>query len=63
MPIRKELLDELLKECERPEDMLGPDGLLKQLTAPWSCRSIRYRDKNASLPSGPPSAAARRSRA
>jgi len=32
MPIRKELLDELLKECDRPEDMLGPDGLLKQLT-------------------------------
>ena len=32
MPIRKELLDELIRECENPEDMLGPDGLLKQLT-------------------------------
>lgn len=32
MPIRKELLDELLKECDRPQDMLGPNGLLKQLT-------------------------------
>jgi putative transposase len=32
MPIRKELLDELIRECEKPEDMLGPDGLLKQLT-------------------------------
>jgi len=32
MPIRKELLDELIRECKKPEDMLGPDGLLKQLT-------------------------------
>ena len=32
MPIRKELLDELLRECKSPEDMLGADGLLKQLT-------------------------------
>jgi len=32
MPIRKELLDELIRECEKPEDMLGPDGLLKRLT-------------------------------
>ena len=32
MPIRKELLDELIRECEKPEDMLGPNGLLKQLT-------------------------------
>ena len=32
MPIRKELLDELLKECAGPEDMIGPDGLLKKLT-------------------------------
>lgn len=32
MPIRKELLDELIKECDEPQDMLGPDGLLKRLT-------------------------------
>lgn len=32
MPIRKELLDELIKDCEKPEDMLGQDGLLKRLT-------------------------------
>jgi putative transposase len=32
MPIRKELLDELLKEYKNPEDLLGEDGLLKQLT-------------------------------
>ena len=31
--IRKELLDELLKGYEKPEDMLGPGGLLKKLTA------------------------------
>jgi putative transposase len=32
MPIRKELLDELLKEYKNPDDLLGEDGLLKQLT-------------------------------
>jgi putative transposase len=31
--IRNELLDELLKGYEKPEDMLGPGGLLKKLTA------------------------------
>ncbi len=32
MPITPELLDELLKEYKTPEDMLGNDGLLQQLT-------------------------------
>lgn len=32
MPIRQELLDELLKEYEKPDDLLGDDGLLEQLT-------------------------------
>lgn len=32
MPIRQELLDELLKEYEKPDDLLGNDGLLQQLT-------------------------------
>lgn len=32
MAIRPELLDELLKECENPEDLLGQNGLLKSLT-------------------------------
>lgn len=32
MPIRQELLDELLHEYEKPEDLLGDDGLLQQLT-------------------------------
>ncbi|WP_412051278.1 hypothetical protein ACK6D9_08095 [Hoeflea sp. Naph1] len=29
MTICKELLDELLKGCERPEDLLGDAGLMK----------------------------------
>jgi hypothetical protein len=29
MPIRQELLDELLKEYEKPDDLLGDDGLLQ----------------------------------
>jgi putative transposase len=32
MPIRNELLDELLKEYKRPEDLIGEGGLLKELT-------------------------------
>jgi hypothetical protein len=31
MTISKELLDELLKGCEGPEDLLGNDGLMKEL--------------------------------
>ena len=31
MTIYKELLDELLKGCERPEDLLGDAGLMKEL--------------------------------
>lgn len=32
MEIRNELLDELLKNYKSPEDILGENGLLKQLT-------------------------------
>lgn len=32
MTIRPELLDELLKDCTKPEDLVGEAGLLKQLT-------------------------------
>ncbi|GAC1691394.1 MAG: IS256 family transposase [Ktedonobacteraceae bacterium] len=32
MAIRRELIDELLKDYERPQDILGEDGLLKELT-------------------------------
>lgn len=32
MPISKEILDELIKDYQNPEDLLGEQGLLKQLT-------------------------------
>jgi putative transposase len=32
MPITPELLDELLKDYKKPDDLLGEDGLLQQLT-------------------------------
>src|SRR5215831_14041597 len=32
MPIRRELIDELLKDYPDPQDILAEDGLLKQLT-------------------------------
>ena len=32
MPIRRELIDELLKDYPTPQDILAEDGLLKQLT-------------------------------
>src|SRR6266702_681326 len=32
MTIRPELLDELLKDYQTPQDLFGEDGLLKQLT-------------------------------
>ena len=31
MTISKEILDELLKGCKRPEDLLGDVGLIKEL--------------------------------
>jgi len=46
MAIRKEILDELLKDYKSPEDLLGPGGLLKQAKAaaaaiPATARPIR----------------------
>jgi len=32
MPITKEIIDQLLNEYKKPEDLLGADGLLQQLT-------------------------------
>lgn len=40
MPIRKELLDELLQEYETPEDLLGESGILKQLSKALIERSL-----------------------
>lgn len=31
IPIRQELIDELLEGYEVPSDLTGPDGLIKQL--------------------------------
>ena len=33
LTIRRELIDELLKECTDPKDLLAEGGLLKQLTS------------------------------
>ncbi len=41
MTISKELLDELLKGCERPEDLLGNDGLMKELKIKLMERMLR----------------------
>ena len=32
MEIKKELIDELLKKYQKPEDVIGENGLLKQFT-------------------------------
>ncbi|MDH3975420.1 MAG: IS256 family transposase [Deltaproteobacteria bacterium] len=40
MPIRKELLDELLANYEKPEDLLGDSGILKQLSKALIERSL-----------------------
>ena len=40
MPITPELLDELLKDYNKPDDPLGEDGLLKQLTKALVERAI-----------------------
>lgn len=40
-PIRKELLDELLAGYANPEDLTGPDGLLKRLTGALVERALQ----------------------
>ena len=40
MTIRKEVLDELIKDYQNPEDLLGENGLLKQLTKALLERAI-----------------------
>lgn len=41
MPFASEVLDELLKECQTPEQMFGSDGLLQQLTKALIERSLQ----------------------
>lgn len=40
-PIRKELLDELLAEYANPDDLTGPEGLLKRLTGALVERALQ----------------------
>jgi transposase-like protein len=40
-PIRKELLDELLTEYANPDDLTGPEGLLKRLTGALVERALQ----------------------
>jgi putative transposase len=44
LKIQNELIDELLKEYKKPEDIIGENGLLKQLT-----RAVLQRAMNAEL--------------
>jgi hypothetical protein len=41
MAIMKEVLDELLKDYHGPDDMYGPDGLVKQLSKAFIERVIQ----------------------
>ena len=41
MAITKEVLDELLRDYKGPEDITGPEGLLKQLTKAVIERSMQ----------------------
>lgn len=40
MEIRKEVLDESTRDYKKPEDLLGENGLLKQLTKPLLERAM-----------------------
>lgn len=44
MTIRKEILDELIRDYKNPEDLLGENGLLKRLT-----KALLERAMNAEL--------------
>ncbi len=41
MPITKDLLDQLLNEYEKPEDLLGDQGILQQLTKALVERALK----------------------
>jgi putative transposase len=40
-PIKTEIIDELLKSVSKPDDLLGQDGLLKQLTTRLMERALQ----------------------
>src|SRR6185437_2014270 len=41
MALKQELIDELLKDYQRPEDLIGESGLLKQLTKALVERALK----------------------
>jgi transposase-like protein len=53
MTIRRELLDELLKDYQTPQDVLGEGGLLKELTKAVLERCLETElDTHLCLPNG-----------
>lgn len=46
MPIKDEILEELLKDYKNPEDLLGKDGLLKELTKRPARRAATHATAN-----------------
>ena len=48
MKINDELVDELLKDYESPEQILGENGLLKQLTKASLAPGVACRDERPS---------------
>lgn len=48
MPITPEILDQILKDYEKPEDLLSQDGLLQQLTKTLVEQAFRSRDDASS---------------
>lgn len=51
MSMKKEILDELIKDYKNPEDLLGENGLLKQLTKQLLERAMQpmYQHRNQLL--------------
>ena len=41
MEVKQELIDELLKDYQKPEDLIGETGLLKQLTKALVERALK----------------------
>ena len=40
MPITDQILDQLLADCKSPEDLMGEQGLLRQLTKKLAERAL-----------------------
>jgi hypothetical protein len=47
MAIKEEWLDEILKGCKTPEDITGPNGVIKQLTKRLLEKSVISGDDGA----------------